>query len=204
MSTQAPIVIPQAELKSTYGKGVPKLWYCGEVSLLKSQLLGVVSARAIEPDLALKTAELLEQLTPISLTFIGGWHSPLEEEALRVLLRAQARIVCCIAKSLERFVPSEDISSIVVGGRGLLLTHCSPRARRISRDASLKRNEVFLNLAKALLVLSAPPRSASAKLAEVALKLSKPVFAIEHRINEELLTSGAAPATFENISQVFP
>lgn len=203
MLTPAPIVVPPAELESTFGKGVPRLWYCGEISLLKTQLLGVVSARKIEPDLALKTAELLEQLTSIGLTFIGGWHSPLEEEALRVLLRARARIVCCVAKSLERLVPSEDICSIVTEGRGLLLTHCSPRARRISRDASLRRNEVFLNLAKALLVLSAPPRSASLKLAEVAVKLSKPVFAVEHRINEELLTSGAAPATFENISQVF-
>src|SRR5712692_11255860 len=106
MLTPAPIVVPPAELESTFGKGVPKLWYCGELPLLKSRLLGVVSARKIEPDLALKTAELLEQLTSIGLTFIGGWHSPLEEEALRVLLRAQARIVCCIAKSLERFVPS--------------------------------------------------------------------------------------------------
>jgi DNA processing protein len=203
MLTPVPIVVTPAELESTGGEQVPKLWYCGELSLLKNQLLGVVSARKIEPDLALKAADLLEQLASTGLTFIGGWHSPLEEEALRVLLRAPAKIVFCVSKSLEKFVPSPAIDSLVTEGRGLLLTHCSPRVRRISRDASLRRNEVFLNLAKALLVLSAPPRSASLKLAEVAVKLSKPVFAVEHRINAELLTSGAAPATFENISQVF-
>jgi predicted Rossmann fold nucleotide-binding protein DprA/Smf involved in DNA uptake len=203
MLTPAPIVVPPAELESTFGEGVPKLWFCGELPLLKSRLLGVVSARRIEPDLALKTAELLEQLTSIGLTFIGGWHSPLEEEVLRILLRARARVVFCVAKSLERFVPAEDISSIVSEGRGLLLTHCSPRARRISRDASLRRNEVVLHLAKGLLVLSAPARSASLKLAQAAIALRKPVFAPEHRINDELLTAGALPATFENISQVF-
>ena len=203
MLTPAPIVVPPAELESTFGKGVPKLWYCGELSLLKNQLLGVVSARKIEPDLALKTTELLEQLTSISLTFIGGWHSPLEEEALRVLLRAPAKIVFCVSKSLEKFVPSPDIDFFVTQGRGLLITHCSPKAARISRNASLRRNEVVLHLAKGLLVLSAPARSASLKLAQAAIALRKPVFAPEHRINDELLTAGALPATVENISQVF-
>jgi predicted Rossmann fold nucleotide-binding protein DprA/Smf involved in DNA uptake len=203
MLTPAPIVVPPAELESTFGKGVPRLWYCGEISLLKTQLLGVVSARKIEPDLALKTAELLEQLTSIGLTFIGGWHSPLEEEALRVLLRTPAKIVFCVSKSLEKFVPSPDIDFLVTQGRGLLITHCSPKAARISRNASLRRNEVVLHLAKGLLVLSAPARSASLKLAQAAIALRKPVFTPEHRINDELLTAGALPATLENISQVF-
>jgi len=203
MLTPAPIVVPPAELESTFGKGVPKLWYCGELPLLKSQLLGVVSARRIEPDLALKTADLLGQLASGEVTCIGGWHSPLEEEALRVLMRGSARIVFCVAKSLEKFVPSPAIASLVTQGRGLLLTHCSPRARRISRDASLRRNEIVLHLAKGILVLSAPARSASLKLAQAAIALRKPVFAPEHRINDVLLTAGALPATLENISQVF-
>ncbi|HEY3304801.1 MAG TPA: DNA-processing protein DprA [Candidatus Binatia bacterium] len=203
MLTPAPLVVPPDELESTFGGGVPKLWYCGELALLKNQLLGVVSAREIEPDLALKTAELIEQLTSIKVTFIGGWHSPLEEEALRILLRGRAPIVFCVAKTLEKFVPLEDVRTVVAQGRGLLLTHCSPKARRISRDASLRRNEIFLSLARALLVLSAPPRSASAKLAEGAVKLGKPVFAIDHRVNQDLLASGVLPATFENISQAF-
>jgi predicted Rossmann fold nucleotide-binding protein DprA/Smf involved in DNA uptake len=87
-------------------------------------------------------------------------------------------------------------------GKVLLLTHCSPKAKRISRDASIRRNELVIALASALLILSAPLGSNTLNLAKEALRHGKRVLTIEHRMNEELLGCNALPATCDNILTV--
>ena len=133
------------------------------------------------------------------VSFVGGWHSPLEEEALRVLLAQEASIIFCVSKGLDRFIPSIEVGSRVSQGQALLLTHCSPKAKRITRDASMRRNQLVVELAKALLILSAPEGSASLNLARSALRQGKTVHTLEHRLNKDLLIAGAVPATLDTI-----
>ncbi|MBI1995899.1 MAG: DNA-processing protein DprA [Deltaproteobacteria bacterium] len=191
---------PPPGLESFFDGKPPTLWGLGEPAILERKLLGIISARQIDSDLALKSSQLLKQLAFLKeVSFISGWHSPLEEEALNILLAQEAAIVFCVPKSLNRFVPCAGVKDRVSQGEALLLTHCSPRAKRISRDASLRRNELVAVLAAALLVLSAPQGSASLKLAKSALRYGKPVLTPEHRMNKELLGCNALPATFDNI-----
>ena len=135
------------------------------------------------------------------VSFVGGWHSPLEEEALRVLLAQEASIIFCVSKGLDRFIPSTEVASRVSQGEALLLTHCSPKAKRITRDASMRRNQLVVELAKALLILSAPEGSASLNLARSALRQGKTVHTLEHRLNKDLLIAGAVPATLDTIKE---
>lgn len=194
---------PPTSLSSFFDGRRPKLWCSGEPALLTGKLLGIISARQIDSDLALKSSQLLKQLGFLKeVSFVSGWHSPLEEEALRVLLAQGASIVFCISKSLDRFIPPMEVGSRVSQGDALLLTHCSPKAKRISRDASIRRNELVIGLAAALLVLSAPEGSASLKLAKSVLRQGKPVLTPEHRMNKELLATGALPATLESIQTI--
>ena len=88
-------------------------------------------------------------------------------------------------------------------GELLLLTHCSPRAKRISRDASLRRNLMVAAVCEGLLVLAAPAGSRSLKLAQKAINVGRPVFTLKHRMNDGLLSSGALPATAKNIQPLF-
>ena len=193
-------ITPPTDLTCFFDGRAAKLWSLGEQAILNRRLLGVISARQIDPDLALKSSEILKQLSTLNeVAFIGGWHSPLEEEALRILLSQGAAIVFCVSKNLNRFIPSAELENRVRTGEALLLTHCSPKARRISRDASIRRNQLVIGLATALLVLSAPAGSSSLNLAKSALRDGKPVFTPEHRMNKELLGCNALSATFDNI-----
>ena len=70
-----------------------------------------------------------------------------------------------------------------------------------ARDASMRRNELVVQLAKALLVLSAPEGSASLNLARSALRQGKSVHTLEHRLNKDLLLAGAVPATPDTIKE---
>jgi DNA processing protein len=183
-----------------FGTKLPKLWGVGDPALLNYPLLGIISARQVDSDLALETAQLLKQLVSLEdAAFVSGWHSPLEEEALRILLAQEATVVLCVAKSLDRFIPSMGVESRVTDGKALLLTHCTPKAKRITRNASLRRNELIVELAKILLVLSAPEGSASLSLAKSALRRGKVVVTPKHPMNKELLASGALPATLDNL-----
>jgi predicted Rossmann fold nucleotide-binding protein DprA/Smf involved in DNA uptake len=191
---------PPASLESFFDGKAPKIWGLGEPSILDGPLLGILSARQIDSDLALKSSQLIKQLASSGgVAFVGGWHSPLEEETLRILLADSSLLVFCIPKALNRFVPSLQIASRINEGRLLLLTHCSPKAKRISRDASIRRNRLVLGLANALLVLSAPAGSATLTLAKSALRRGKPVFSPAHSMNTSLLSCGALPATLENL-----
>jgi predicted Rossmann fold nucleotide-binding protein DprA/Smf involved in DNA uptake len=195
---------PPAGVDSFFTRKPSKLWCVGDSAILNRKLLGIISARKIDPDLALKTSELLRQLARLeNLSFIGGWHSPLEEEALNILLAQPVRIIFCLPKDLRRFVPPPEIRKPISEGQLLLLTHCSPKAKRISRDASLRRNLLIAALSQGLLVLAAPPGSRSLKLAQKAISLGRPVFTPQHWMNEGLLSSGALPATTENVQQLF-
>lgn len=193
---------PPPALKLFFQGKPPKLWGLGDPAILKRRLLGIISARQIDSDLALRSSQLLKQLASLKeVAFIGGWHSPLEEEALRILSANSVRIVFCVSKALHRFAPSLQAKNEINDGRLLLLTHCSPKAKRISRDASLRRNQLVVGLAAALLVLSAPEGSASLKLARSALRQRKSVHTLEHRLNKELLAAGALPATLEKFEE---
>src|SRR5919108_4484484 len=135
----------------------PRLWGVGDPALLNYPLLGIIAARQNDSDLASKTSQLLGQLAPLkNVAFVSGWHSPLEEDALGILLAQEASIVLCIAKSLDRFIPSIGIENRIAEGKALILTHCGPKVSRITRNASLRRNELIVELTKALLVVSAP------------------------------------------------
>jgi predicted Rossmann fold nucleotide-binding protein DprA/Smf involved in DNA uptake len=191
-----------SNLKSFFHGKPPRLWCLGNPAILNHRLLGIISARQIDSDLALQSSQLLKQLVFMKdVSFVGGWHSPLEEEALRVLLAQEASIVFCVSKGLGRFIPSIKVGSRVSQGQALLLTHCGPKAKRITRDASMRRNELVGELAKVILVLSAPEGSASLNLARSALARGKPVHTLEHRLNKDLLLAGAVPATPETIEE---
>lgn len=193
---------PPGGLESFFDGRPPKLWCAGERRILNSRLLGIISARDADTDLAAKREQLLQQLVSLKeITFVGGWHSLMEKEALRILSRNSAPIIFCVAKSLQRFIPPADIEHRLKEGHALLLTHCSPKAKRISREASVRRNRLVMGLARALLILSAPEGSSSLELAKSALHHGKPVLTPEHGLNKQLLTAGAVPATLENIER---
>lgn len=195
----AEIAAPKG-LEAFFNGKAPKLWSLGAPAMLARRLLGIIGARQIDSDLALKSLRLVEELALFNeLAFVGGWHSPSEKGAFRILSSQGAPVVFCLAKSLDKLALSEDLDRRVSQGQVLLLTHCGLKAKRISRQASLRRNQVVAGLAGAVLFLSAPAESASLRLATSALRHGKPVFAPDHPINKELLSCGALPATAQSL-----
>lgn len=187
--------------------GVPlqRLWYVGDPALLRGSRLSIVSGRGVEASLARESIRLVRALSvlgsPINRV-VGGWHAPLEREAFQIFTAQRAKVIFCLSKGLAHVKLTDHQQRLLRGDRVLLLTHCTSRARRMTRAASLRRNKIVLALGRALLILGASPGSAAFDLATLALGMGKPVFALHHEVHEKLFLAGATRATVENIASV--
>jgi predicted Rossmann fold nucleotide-binding protein DprA/Smf involved in DNA uptake len=78
---------------------------------------------------------------------ISGFHSPIEKECLRILLRGAQPIIICPARSLENMRLPSDWKAPLAAGRLLILSPFIPSQRRITADLAVLRNEFVAALA---------------------------------------------------------
>ena len=77
---------------------------------------------------------------------ISGFHSPVEKECLRILLRGSQPIIICPARSLPKRVPAEWKKPLA-DGRLLILSCFTATHRRATTKLAARRNELLVALA---------------------------------------------------------
>jgi predicted Rossmann fold nucleotide-binding protein DprA/Smf involved in DNA uptake len=77
---------------------------------------------------------------------ISGFHSPVEKECLRILLRGRQPLIICPARGLpSRFPP--ELHAPLENGRLLFLTPFPENIRRVTADLAARRNDLVAALA---------------------------------------------------------
>ena len=79
---------------------------------------------------------------------ISGFHSPIEKECLRILLRGSQPIVICPARSLENMRLPREWKAPLAAGRLLILSAFGATQRRVTADLAARRNELVAGLAE--------------------------------------------------------
>ena len=87
---------------------------------------------------------------------ISGFHSPVEKECLRILLRGSQPIIICPARSLPQRVPP-DWKKPLADGRLLLLSPFPATAKRVTANLAARRNEFVAALADEVVIFHATP-----------------------------------------------
>ena len=77
---------------------------------------------------------------------ISGFHSPVEKECLRILLRGTQPIILCPARALPKRIPP-DWQTALDAGRLLLLSDFPETETRTTTDLARRRNEFVAALA---------------------------------------------------------
>ncbi|MBK8871712.1 MAG: DNA-binding protein [Elusimicrobia bacterium] len=77
---------------------------------------------------------------------ISGFHSPVEKECLRILLRGSSPIILCPARALPKRI-SSDCQKPIVEGRLLILSAFSETDNRPTKKFATRRNEIVAALA---------------------------------------------------------
>jgi predicted Rossmann fold nucleotide-binding protein DprA/Smf involved in DNA uptake len=88
---------------------------------------------------------------------ISGFHSPVEKECLRILLRGKQPIIICLARALKKFRLLVEWRKALDASRLLILSPFEKRPRRPTLESARQRNELVAALSDEVLIIHATP-----------------------------------------------
>ncbi len=146
------------------GREGPLLYARGNLSLLGKRQIGVFSSIRASGSAILRAIAWARSMSGTGFAVISGFHSPLEQECLPILMGNHVPVIVCTAREIAAYrVPHSWGEAIDVGM--LLLLSLSARSRRMTKQSSLERNELVAVLADEVVVLHAEAGSNTERLA---------------------------------------
>lgn len=167
----------------------------GDAGILERRKVALLCSQKCPGALILETYDLCQHFRATGVTVISGFHSPMEQECLRILLRSTHPQIWCLARGLMQRIPSKpvDCQQAVADGRLLVISPFPATAKRITADMAVVRNRTVANLADAVVIPYAAPGSRMEALSRDLLAAGKPLYTFDHQSNADLLASGAQP-----------
>ena len=98
---------------------------------------------------------------------ISGFHSPIEKECLRILLRGKPPVIVCPARSIEKLRVPAEWRAPLHEGRLLILSCFVPGHTRATAELATRRNLVAAALADEHWFAHVTPGGHSERLAQV-------------------------------------
>ncbi len=167
----------------------------GDAGILERRKVALLCSQKCPGTLILETYDLCQHFRATGVTVISGFHSPMEQECLRILLRSTHPQIWCLARGLMLRIPSKpvDCQQAVADGRLLVISPFPASAKRITAEMAVVRNRTVANLADAVVIPYAAPGSRMEALSRDLLAAGKPIYTFDHQSNADLLASGAQP-----------
>jgi predicted Rossmann fold nucleotide-binding protein DprA/Smf involved in DNA uptake len=169
----------------------------GDEALLNRSKVALFCSVKCPGSLILDTYDLAKHFREKGITVISGFHSPMEEECLRILLRSQHPVIWCLARGMLKRIPSKpvDCRAAVAEGRLLIVSPFKDTVRHVTVKTATTRNRLVATLAEAVIVAHAAPGSKLEALCLELLAVGKTLYTFDHPANAALLAAGAKPIT---------
>lgn len=181
------------------------LWSHGNIELLPNErnstsnkdLWAIFCSNKCPGEIILKTHDLAQKFKNSDIPTIGGFHSPIEKECLRVLLRGSQSIIISPARSIENMRIRQEWKKPLAEDRLLIVSIFENRSKQNAIMAS-RRNAFVAALASKILIAHAAEDSKTLEFAETILKWGKAVYTFESSYNRHLLQIGVKPYMEDN------
>ena len=174
------------------------IWARGNIDLLPGQnptlngdLWALFCSSKCPGEIILKTHDLAQEFRNAGIPTISGYHSPVEQECLRVLLRGSQPILLCPARSIENMRLKPAWKEALSKERLLILSIFPSRHRRSTAALAHQRNAFVAALADKICIAHAAADSKILEFAQMVLAWGKPVFTFETPANDALFQLGA-------------
>lgn len=188
-------------LPSLLGDDAPsRIAVLGDLKILDQQSLALFCSVKCPGNLILQTYDLAQRLRQSGVTVIGGFHSPMEQECLTILLRGTQPVIVCPARSLSGMRIPAAYKQPLEQGRMLLLSPFADTVRRATVETAMFRNRFVAAVAGAIFVAHAEPQSKTEQFCREVLEWQKPLYTLAGKANEHLLTMGAKPLCLDDAS----
>lgn len=178
--------------------------HVGDLALLDGPLLALFCSRRCPGNVILRAYDLAVALRDSVVPVIGGFHTPVEKELLRVLLRGSAPVVIVEARGrrTRRTKEVKERESHIAAGRLLVLWPFPDDQTRVTQPLAAERNRIVAGLASRTLFLHAAPGGATERLARELAATGAPLLtlALEDGANDNLLEIGAVAVAVAGVS----
>ncbi len=134
----------------------PALTALGNLDLLSRPMTALFCSAHCPGSVILRAYDQAAQWRDAGHCVISGFHSPVERECLRILLRGEPPIIICPARATpQRIAP--ELKAPLAAGRLLILSAFGPGEPRMTADLAARRNTVVSALATDTLILHTTP-----------------------------------------------
>jgi len=139
------------------GNAPESLFAIGNLEILKNHKLALFCSSKCPGEKILKAFDYARSLRDKGQTVISGFHSPIEKDCLRILLRGEQPIIICPARSLDTMRLPKEWKDSVFAGRLLILSSVSGNQRRPTTDLARERNFLVAALADEIYFIHVEP-----------------------------------------------
>ena len=148
----APVTLPPHCAQRVGPDLAARIVGAGETALLAKPLLGLIASRECPGHVLLETLDRVPEWVKAGRVIVSGFHSPLEQQVQRSVLRRKGRVIKVLARGMTEYRPTADEREPLTTGRMLVITACPPEVRRTTRETALARNRLVLALASEIIV----------------------------------------------------
>jgi predicted Rossmann fold nucleotide-binding protein DprA/Smf involved in DNA uptake len=144
----APITLPALCALLVGNEPAARVVGVGETSLIGKPLLGLLASRECPGNVLLATLERVPQWVKAGRVIVSGFHSPLEQQVLRSLLRRNGHAVKVLARCFAAtgYRLAKEEQDAFVNGRLLIISAFGADTPRVTRVSAIKRNELVIAL----------------------------------------------------------
>lgn len=138
---------PQVEFK--------EIDYIGNIELINLPMLAVFSSAKCPTSLILKSHDYAKEIRDGEMGIISGFHSPAEQEVLEVLLKGTCPIIAVLGRRLKNARIPVKWKTEIEKGRLLVISPFKEYQKYVTKEISMKRNNLAARIAGRVLVVHA-------------------------------------------------
>lgn len=154
-----------------------EVWIAGPTGPLKNFKIGFFCSSQCPGSIVLKTFDAITKMRDEGQVLIGGFHSVVEWECLRILLRGRQPVIWVPARSIVGMRLKPELQPAFKDGRLLILSPFAPipANARVTAALAQQRNRFVGALAERIFVPHAAPGSRTASLQEELKRTGKSI-----------------------------
>lgn len=180
----------------------PTIQAIGNLDNLQLNPLAFFCSAQCPGNLILQSYDLAQQLRETGVTVISGFHTPMEQEVLDLLLRGTQPIIYCPARNIDKMRLKPPLKTALTHNRLLILSPFPTSQSRITAELAQLRNQFVVALAEAVFIVHANPGSRTAEIAHKAIDCGKSLFTLDSPDNLALLNLGAKLIQPESVAHL--
>jgi predicted Rossmann fold nucleotide-binding protein DprA/Smf involved in DNA uptake len=163
----------------------------GNAVLATTRFVAFFCSQTCPGDIILKTQDWANARGPESAPVISGFHTSIERDVLRILLRGRAPVVQVLARSVEGARLSAALRSAEKERLAQIISPFAATVRQTTARTAEHRNRHILTLCESVLIAHASPGGKTEALAFATINSGLPIFTLSSPNNENLRKAGA-------------